>query len=67
MARISATSLDIFLESSAGGGVINFLEANRNVRFEVSLVAADRARLSIDSALLAVAARVERRPQELKP
>lgn len=49
------------------GGVINFLEATRNVRFEVSLVAADRARLSIDSALLAVAARVERRPQELKP
>jgi hypothetical protein len=49
------------------GGVINFLEATRNVRFEISLVAADRARLSIDSALLAVAARVERRPQEPKP
>jgi len=45
------------------GGVINFVEASRNVRFEISLIAADRARLKIDSALLAVAARVERRPQ----
>lgn len=45
------------------GGVINFVEANRNVRFEISLIAADRARLKIDSALLSVAARVERRPQ----
>ena len=46
-----------------GGGVINFIEVNRNVRFEISLNAADRARLKIDSALLSVAARVERRPQ----
>jgi hypothetical protein len=45
------------------GGVINFMEAARNVRFEVSLAAADRARLKIASALLSVAARVERRPQ----
>jgi hypothetical protein len=45
------------------GGVINFMEASRNVRFEVSLAAADRARLKIASALLSVAARVERRPQ----
>jgi hypothetical protein len=45
------------------GGVINFLESNRNVRFEISLLASDRARLRIDSALLSVAARVERRPQ----
>jgi len=45
------------------GGVINFLEAARKVRFEVSLAAADRARLKIASALLSVAARVERRPQ----
>jgi hypothetical protein len=45
------------------GGVINFVDAGHNVRFEVSLVAADRARLKIDSALLSVAARVERRPQ----
>jgi hypothetical protein len=45
------------------GGVINFVDSNRNVRFEISLIAADRAQLRIDSALLAVAARVERRPQ----
>ena len=45
------------------GGVINFLEEPRNVRFEVSLAAADRARLKIAAALLSVAARVERRPQ----
>lgn len=45
------------------GSVINFLEANRKVRFEISLLAADRAHLKITSALLSVAARVERRPQ----
>jgi hypothetical protein len=45
------------------GGVINFIAADRNVRFEISLIAADRAQLKIDSALLSVAARVERRPQ----
>jgi hypothetical protein len=45
------------------GGVINFVEANGDLRFEVSLIAADRAQLRIDSALLAVATRVERRPQ----
>jgi hypothetical protein len=45
------------------GGVINFIDQSRNVRFEVSLAAADRARLKIASGLLSVAARVERRPQ----
>jgi hypothetical protein len=45
------------------GGVINFIEQSRNVKFEVSLAAADRARLKIASSLLSVAARVERRPQ----
>lgn len=45
------------------GSVINFVAAERNVRFEISLIAADRAQLKIDSALLSVAARVERRPQ----
>ena len=50
-------------EGIDAGGVINFLESNGNVRFEISLLAADRARLKIDSALLAIAARVERRPQ----
>src|SRR5882672_8032373 len=46
-----------------GGGVINFIELNRNLRFEISLNAADRSGLRINSALLSVAARVERRPQ----
>jgi hypothetical protein len=64
--REKAATLPILLvtdrdDEFEGGGVINFIETPRNVRFEVSLVAADRARLTIDSALLAVAARVERR------
>jgi len=46
-----------------GGAVINFLEVNRNLRFEISLIAADRSGLRINSALLSVAARVERRSQ----
>ena len=46
-----------------GGGVINFIEVNRNLRFEISLNAADRSGLKINAALLSVAARVERRPQ----
>ena len=54
------TDMDGGLDS---GSVINFIEANRNVRFEISLLAADRAHLKITSALLSVAARVERRPQ----
>jgi hypothetical protein len=45
-----------------GGGVINFIEVDRNLRFEISLIAADRSGLKIDSSLLSVAARVERRP-----
>lgn len=47
----------------AGGAIINFLVMGNRVRFEVSLTAAERARLKIDSALLPVAARVEREPQ----
>jgi hypothetical protein len=46
-----------------GGGIINFIEVNRNLRFEISLIAADRSGLKINSQLLSVAARVERRPQ----
>jgi len=70
--RARAATLPILLvtdrdDGFAGGGVVNFLEAPRNVRFEVSLAAADRARLTIDSALLAVAARVERRAQNPRP
>lgn len=46
-----------------GGGVINFIEVDRNLRFEISLIAADRSGLKINSQLLSVAARIERRPQ----
>ena len=46
-----------------GGGVINFIEVDHNLRFEISLIAADRSGLKINSQLLSVAARVERRPQ----
>jgi hypothetical protein len=49
------------------GGAINFLEDDRRVRFEVSLPAAERSRLRIDSALLQVAARVERGPRAMLP
>jgi hypothetical protein len=41
------------------GSVINFVEVDRRVRFEVSLTAAGRAGLEISSELLSVAARVE--------
>jgi hypothetical protein len=48
----------------AGGGVINFIELDRNLRFEISLDAADRSGLRIDSALLSVAARVDVRTKK---
>lgn len=41
------------------GSAINFVEGGEHVRFEVSLVAAHRAGLSISSQLLSVALRVE--------
>lgn len=41
------------------GATVNFLLANRRVRFEISLLAADRSGLRISSELLSVAARVE--------
>jgi len=43
------------------GAVINFVRVGPNVRFEVSLPAADRRQLRIGSGLLSVAARVEGR------
>jgi hypothetical protein len=66
--RAAATQRPILVvtdgdDNFEGGGIINFLQVDNRVRFEISLVAADRARLKIDSALLAVAARVERQPQ----
>jgi hypothetical protein len=44
-----------------GGGVINFIEVDRNLRFEISLEAAERNGLKIDSALLSVAARIAKK------
>jgi hypothetical protein len=50
-------------EGLAGGGIINFVRVDRTIRFEVSLTAAERSGLKINSGLLSVAARVEGRPQ----
>lgn len=49
------------LDGLTDGAVVNFIEVNRNLRFEISVDAADRAGLKIDSALLSVAARVDMR------
>jgi hypothetical protein len=70
--RVAAMDQPILLVTDGdrgfgAGGAINFLEADRRVRFEVSLPAAERNRLRIDSALLQVAARVEREPQARLP
>jgi len=46
------------------GAVINFLHVGHNLRFEVSLPAAARSGLKIDSGLLTVAERVERGPRQ---
>jgi hypothetical protein len=50
-------------EGLASGSVINFLQVGRNIRFEVSLPAAERNRLRIDAGLLSVAARVQEQPR----
>jgi YfiR/HmsC-like len=49
------------------GGAVNFMLVDQRVRFEVSLVAAERCALTINSGLLSVAARVQggRRRSEL--
>lgn len=65
--RAAAASRELLLvtdhpEGIEGGGVINFLETQPQVRFEVSLRAAERNGLKIDSALLAVAAQVDPGP-----
>jgi YfiR/HmsC-like len=43
----------------AAGGILNFVMLDRRVRFEVSLLAADRSRLRISAELLGVATRVQ--------
>ena len=50
-------------EGLSGGAIINFVRVERTIRFEVSLTAAERSGLKINSGLLSVAARVEGRPQ----
>jgi hypothetical protein len=45
------------------GSVINFVSVGKNIRFEISLPAAERSHLRIDSGLLSVAARVHERPR----
>jgi hypothetical protein len=49
------------------GSIVNFMLVDQRVRFEVSLVAAERSALTINSGLLSVAARVQggRRRSEL--
>jgi hypothetical protein len=47
----------------AQGSVINFLVADRRVRFEISLPSAERSGLKLSSRLLAVAAQVHGGPQ----
>lgn len=41
------------------GGIVNFVQLDRHVRFEISLTAAERSKLKINSGLLSVAAYVE--------
>lgn len=64
--RLRAIEMPVLLVTDSrdgleGGGVINFIEVSRNLRFEISLDAAERRGLKIDSALLSVAARVDMR------
>ena len=65
---VAAASKPILTVTDADGGlttgsVINFVQVGRNIRFEISLPAADRSRLRIDSGLLSVAARVHEQPR----
>jgi hypothetical protein len=43
----------------AHGGTVNFVQLDRHVRFEISLTAAERSKLKINSGLLSVASYVE--------
>jgi len=67
------TGLSVLLVTDEEGGlssgsILNFLTVDRNVRFEVSLTAAQRWRLKISSELLGVAIRVQGRAgQTLAP
>lgn len=62
IAKIASQPTLVVTDTAGGldaGSTVNFLLVDRRVRFEVSLAAADRARLKVSAELLSVAARVE--------
>lgn len=68
LARLEGRPVLVVTDAPDGlrqGAMINFIEANRRVRFEVSLPAARRSELELSSRLLAVALRVERGDENL--
>ncbi len=70
IARAAARPILIVTDAEDGltsGSTINFVRLGQNVRFEVSLTAATRSGLKIDSGLLSVAVRVEGRPRANLP
>jgi hypothetical protein len=65
--KLSILTVTDEADGLATGSVINFVQVGRNIRFEVSLPAAARSKLRIDSGLLSVAARVEDLPRANTP
>lgn len=66
MAAAAARPILVVTDDEDGldrGGIINFVRVERSIRFDVSLPAADRSGLKIDSGLLSVAAHVQERPR----
>jgi uncharacterized protein DUF4154 len=62
LARLGKRAVLVVTDDEHGlarGGMINFISVDRRIRFEVSLLASDRAGLKISAELLSVAARVE--------
>jgi hypothetical protein len=62
IAALAARSVLVVTDSEQGlaaGGVLNFVMLEHRVRFEVSLIAADRSQLRISAELLGVATRVQ--------
>jgi hypothetical protein len=61
LAELAAESTLVVTDEEGGlddGATLNFLSLDHRVRFEVSLIAADRSHLRISAELLAVAVRV---------
>ncbi len=62
LARAADKPILVVTDEAAGlrrGGTINFVRVGPNVRFEVSLAAAEHSGLKIDAGLLAIATRVD--------